>query len=125
MSHNDLIKSISEMSVIDMFKLVKELEKKFEINSNDLLKNNNINDNHQESTQKKEEKTEFNLILKEIGKNKIAVIRIVRNILSLGLKEAKDLVESAPILLKEKINKVEADSIKNQLQEVGAIIDIN
>lgn len=71
-----------------------------------------------------EEKTEFNVILKEIGDKKINVIKTVREITSLGLKEAKDLVDNAPKPVKEGVSKDEADEIKKKFEEVGAIVEI-
>ena len=72
-----------------------------------------------------EEKTEFNVTLTEVGADKIKVIKVVREVTSLGLKEAKDLVESAPKSLKEGVNKDEADSIKKKFDEVGAKVSIS
>ncbi len=72
-----------------------------------------------------EEKTEFDVVLKEIGSQKIQVIKVVRALTNLGLKEAKDLVESAPKAIKEGVSKAEAEDIKKQLTEVGATVDIN
>src|SRR5689334_3934120 len=71
-----------------------------------------------------EEKTEFDVILSNVGANKINVIKVVREITSLGLKEAKDLVEAAPKAVKEGVSKDEAESIKKKLAEAGATIDI-
>ena len=71
-----------------------------------------------------EEKTEFNVVLTEVGGNKINVIKVVREITSLGLKEAKDLVESAPKPIKEGVNKDEAASIKKKFEEAGAKVEI-
>ena len=71
-----------------------------------------------------EEKTEFNVTLTEVGADKIKVIKVVREVTSLGLKEAKDLVESAPKSLKEGVNKEEADTIKKKFEEVGAKVDV-
>ena len=71
-----------------------------------------------------EEKTEFNVELKEAGGNKIAVIKVVREITGLGLKEAKDLVEGAPKTLKEGVSKAEADEMKKKLEEAGAKVDL-
>ena len=72
-----------------------------------------------------EEKTEFNVSLTEVGADKIKVIKVVREVTSLGLKEAKDLVESAPKSLKEGVNKEEAESIKKKFEEVGAKVKID
>src|ERR671936_2549851 len=71
-----------------------------------------------------EEKTEFNVVLTAVGGNKIGVIKVVREITSLGLKEAKDLVEGAPKPIKEGVNKDEAASIKKKFEEVGAKVEI-
>ena len=72
-----------------------------------------------------EEKTEFDVVLKEIGSQKIQVIKVVRAITNLGLKEAKDLVEAAPKAVKEAVSKAEAEDIKKQLTEVGATVEVN
>jgi large subunit ribosomal protein L7/L12 len=71
-----------------------------------------------------EEKTEFNVILKSVGDKKINVIKVVREVTSLGLKEAKDLVDGAPKPLKEGVNKEEAEAIKAKFAEVGAVIEL-
>ncbi len=71
-----------------------------------------------------EEKTEFNVDLKEAGGNKIAVIKVVREITGLGLKEAKDLVEGAPKTLKEGVSKADADDMKKKLEEAGAKVEL-
>jgi large subunit ribosomal protein L7/L12 len=71
-----------------------------------------------------EEKTEFNVDLKESGANKIAVIKVVREITGLGLKEAKDLVEGAPKTLKEGVSKAEAEDMKKKLEEAGAKVEL-
>ena len=71
-----------------------------------------------------EEKTEFNVDLKEAGGNKIAVIKVVREITGLGLKEAKDLVEGAPKTLKEGVSKAEADEMKKKLEDAGAKVEL-
>jgi large subunit ribosomal protein L7/L12 len=71
-----------------------------------------------------EEKTEFNVVLTEVGTNKINVIKVVREVTSLGLKEAKDLVESAPKPIKEGVNKDEAAAIKKKFEDVGAKVEV-
>ena len=71
-----------------------------------------------------EEQTEFDVILKEVGANKVQVIKVVRELTGLGLKEAKDLVDGAPKAVKEKVNKADAEAAKAKLVEVGATIDI-
>jgi large subunit ribosomal protein L7/L12 len=71
-----------------------------------------------------EEQTEFNVMMSSFGSNKVAVIKVVRAITGLGLKEAKDLVESAPVAVKEAVTKAEAESIKKQLEEAGAAVEV-
>ena len=71
-----------------------------------------------------EEKTEFDLVLKEVGSQKIPVIKVVRELTALGLKEAKDLVETAPTTVKKGISKAEADEGKKKLEEVGATVEV-
>ncbi|MEX0786157.1 MAG: 50S ribosomal protein L7/L12 [Dehalococcoidia bacterium] len=71
-----------------------------------------------------EEKTEFTVTLKDIGANKINVIKAVREVTTLGLKEAKDLVESAPVAVKEDINKEDAENVKKKLEEAGATVEM-
>jgi large subunit ribosomal protein L7/L12 len=71
-----------------------------------------------------EEKTEFDVILKSAGGNKLQVVKVVKDITSLGLKEAKDLVDGAPKAIKEKVSKADAENIKKQLEEAGAEVEI-
>ncbi|MBA3585924.1 MAG: 50S ribosomal protein L7/L12, partial [Gemmatimonadetes bacterium] len=71
-----------------------------------------------------EEQTEFNVVLKEAGAKKIQVIKVVREITSLGLKEAKDAVDNAPTVVKEGISKAEAEEIKKRLEEQGAVVEL-
>ncbi|WP_343182558.1 50S ribosomal protein L7/L12 [Buchnera aphidicola] len=114
-----IIQKISEMSVMDIIDLISSMEKKFGVSAIP-----NVQQNHTQQEEKKEEKTEFDIILKSIGKNKISVIKAVRSTMGLGLKESKDLVESAPTTLKEKINKKEAELLKNTLEKAGATIEM-
>ncbi len=114
----DIIERISSMSLIEIIELISSIEKKFGISSEN-YKSNNI-----KSENKKIKKDKFNIYLNSIGNNKISVIKIVRNFLGLGLKESKDLVESCPVLIKEKVNKKNSDLIKKSLEDVGAKIII-
>ncbi|NIG99170.1 MAG: 50S ribosomal protein L7/L12 [Buchnera aphidicola (Periphyllus acericola)] len=118
-SKNEIINTVSKMSVTEIMELIKSMEKKFEISSQPI-----INNNTQQETKKIKEKSEFDIYIKSIGKNKVSVIRAVRSLTNLGLKEAKDLVESAPTVLKEKINKEEAESLKKTLETAGAEVEI-
>ncbi|QJC30505.1 50S ribosomal protein L7/L12 [Enterobacteriaceae endosymbiont of Neohaemonia nigricornis] len=115
-----IIEAVESMSVMDVMELIKLMEKKFGVSVANTL-NNNTNNNPKEVI---EEQTEFNVYLKHMGKNKIAVIKAVRSIMNLGLKESKDLVESAPVIIKESISKKEAIELEKQLKSTGAEIEI-
>ncbi|WP_343192199.1 50S ribosomal protein L7/L12 [Buchnera aphidicola (Formosaphis micheliae)] len=115
-----IIEAISEMSVKNIVELVSDMEKKFGVSSNSILSNTKTN----QDIDTVEEKTEFNIFLKSIGTNKIAVIKSVRSLTGLGLKEAKDLVESAPVIIKENVNKAESESLKKTLEDTGAEVEI-
>ncbi|QCI26589.1 50S ribosomal protein L7/L12 [Buchnera aphidicola (Thelaxes californica)] len=114
-----IIESISEMSVKNVVELVEAMEKRFGVSAS--ISMNQVQGSNQ---LKKEEKTEFDVFLKKIGPNKVSVIKAVRTATSLGLKEAKDLVESAPTVIKEKINHDDAQKLKKILEETGAESEI-
>ncbi|QJC35791.1 50S ribosomal protein L7/L12 [Enterobacteriaceae endosymbiont of Donacia sparganii] len=114
-----IIEAIESMSIMDIMELISSIEKKFGVSS--IIKNEEISNKNQE---KKVEQTEFTIYLKSIGNNKISVIKAVRSIMNLGLKEAKDLVESAPVILKESITKEEALDLESKLKISGAEIEI-
>ncbi|CAL4317951.1 50S ribosomal protein L7/L12 [Buchnera aphidicola (Pterocallis alni)] len=114
-----ILEAISNMSVMEVVELISNMEKKFGVSATPInIPNQNL------EQEKKEEKTEFDIFLKEIGKNKIAVIKAVRSATGLGLKESKDLVESTPTILKEKMNKKDAESLKDTLEKIGAIVEM-
>ncbi|QJC28722.1 50S ribosomal protein L7/L12 [Enterobacteriaceae endosymbiont of Plateumaris consimilis] len=115
-----IIEAVSTMSIMDIMDLISDMEKKFGVSASTIM-TKAVNDTKIEEV---EEKTEFNLYLKSIGKNKIAVIKAVRSCMGLGLKESKDLVESAPVILKEAISKEEALSLEKTLKITGAEIEI-
>ncbi|WWP00423.1 MAG: 50S ribosomal protein L7/L12 [Candidatus Dasytiphilus stammeri] len=114
-----IIEAVASMSVMEITELVSAMEKKFGVSA----AVNNINTTIP-SNQEIEEKTEFDVVLSAIGSNKIAVIKAVRGITGLGLKEAKDLVESAPTVIKEGISKGDADALKKSLEDVGASVEL-
>ncbi|XBC41820.1 MAG: 50S ribosomal protein L7/L12 [Buchnera aphidicola (Kaburagia rhusicola rhusicola)] len=114
-----ILEAISEMSVKNVIELISDMEKKFGVSAE-----SSINSLSSSITKPVEEKTEFDIILKSIGGNKVSVIKAVRSSTGLGLKEAKDLVESAPTVIKERITKIEAESLKKVLDETGAEVEI-
>ncbi len=118
---NKILDQISSMSLVDLIELIDAIEKKFGISSSDYMFSAKAENN---VSKVKEQKNEFDLYLNSIGPNKIAIIKIVRSYLNLGLKEAKDLVESAPVLIKDKIDKKNLDILKKSLQDSGAVVDV-
>jgi len=122
----DVVKFIENMSVLELSSLVKELEEKFGVSAAAVAMAAPLAAAGAPGAAeaKEEEKTEFDVILKEAGAQKIQVIKVVRAITSLGLKEAKDFVESVPKTVKEGIPKAEAEDIVKQLQEVGGVAEI-
>jgi len=123
-NREDVIKFIENMTVLELSDLVKELEKRFGVSAAAMPVAMGVAPSAAEAEAPKEEKTEFDVILKAAGEKKIQVIKVVRAITALGLKEAKDLVDGAPKSVKEGIPKKEAEDIKKQLEEVGAAVEI-
>ena len=118
LSKDDILETIGNMSVMDVVDLVKAMEKKFGVSAQAAIVAANPTGSSEVAVT--EEKTEFTVKLVSFGDNKISVIKVVRSITGLGLKEAKDLVESAPSFVKESVSKDEAEKIKKELEEVGA-----
>lgn len=119
-SKEDILQAISDMSVMDVVDLVKMMEDKFGVSAAVAVAAAPA----AAAAEVVEEKTEFNVILAKAGDNKINVIKAIRTITGLGLKEAKDLVESAPASVKEGVNKAVAADIKKQLEEAGATVEV-
>lgn len=124
LSKEELIEEIKKMSVLDLSEVVKALEEEFGVSAAAPVAVS-APAASDAGTADAEEKTEFNVTLKEIGANKISVIKAVREVTSLGLKEAKDLVEAAPKPIKEGIGKEEADEIKSKVETSGAAVEIS
>jgi len=115
-----IVEEISKMSVMELAELVKTLEEKFGVSAAAPMAVAAA----PAATAAVEEKTEFNVVLKEVGADKIKVIKVVRDLTGLGLKEAKDLVDSAPKPVKENITKEEAASVEAKFKEVGATVEV-
>ena len=122
----ELLETIENMNVLELAELVKALEDKFGITAAApvAVAAAPVAGAAAEAAPAEEEKTEFDVRLQEIGPNKINVIKAVREITSLGLREAKELVESAPARVKEGIAKDEAESAKSKLEEAGAVVEV-
>jgi large subunit ribosomal protein L7/L12 len=119
----DVIEYISNMSVLDLSEFVKELEEKFGVSAAAPVAVAAAVPGG-EPQEEAAEKTEFDVILTGVGDKKIQVIKVVRSITGLGLKEAKALVDGAPGPVKEGVSKEEAEGVKNQLEEAGALVEI-
>lgn len=119
----DVVKFIEEMTVLELSELVKELEEKFGVSAAAAVAAAPAAAGAA-PVAAAEEKTEFDAILTGFGAQKIQVIKVIRTITSLGLKEAKDLVESAPKPIKEGVPKEEAEDIKKKIEEVGGTVEI-
>ncbi len=117
-----LIEHLSNMPVIEVAGLIKDLEEKWGVSANAPVAVQAVAG--ATSAEAEEEKTEFNVTLAVVGSNKISVIKEVRSLTGLGLKEAKDLVDGAPKTIKEKVSKEEADKMKTALEKAGAKVEV-
>ena len=121
----DIMAAIKQMTVIELSELVKAMEAEFGVSAAVMAPRAAVSAGPVEAeATPTEEKTEFNVILKAVGDNKIAVIKTVRELTSLGLKESKELVESAPKPVKEGVNKDDAAATKEKLEAAGATAEI-
>ena len=120
-----LVDTIGNLKVLELAELVKMMEEKFGVTAAaPVVMPVGGMPGAAVAAEAPEEQTEFDVVLKDIGSQKIQVIKVVRAITGLGLKEAKDLVESAPKAVKEGVSKAEAEELKKQLEEVGATIEV-
>ena len=124
MTKDEMVDAINEMSVLDLSELVKTLEDEFGVSAAAPVSVAAAPAADAGDGGGSDEKTEFNVVLKEFGANKIAVIKAVRELTPLGLKEAKDLVEGAPTNVKEAVSKEEADESKSKLEAAGAPVEV-
>src|SRR6185437_11194892 len=115
MSKDEILEAIGNMSVFDLAELIEAFKAKFNVT---------ISAAPAAAAPAAEEQTEFNVSLKEAGAKKIQVIKVVREITGLGLKEAKDLVDGAPQTVKAGVSKEEANTIKAKLEEQGAVVEV-
>ena len=120
LTNEQIIEAIASKSVTEIVELITAMEEKFGVSAAAAVAAAPAGG----AAAAAEEKTEFDVVLAEAGANKVAVIKAVRGATGLGLKEAKDLVESAPTVLKEGIAKAEAEALKKELEEAGAKVEI-
>jgi large subunit ribosomal protein L7/L12 len=120
-SKQDMLETISSMTVMEIVDLISAMEEKFGVSAAAPVA---MAAAAGPAAAAVEEQTEFNVVMTKFGENKVNVIKVVRAITGLGLKEAKDLVEGAPSVVKEGVSKDEAASIKKQLEEAGAAVEV-
>jgi len=116
-----VLEMVEKMSVLELADLVKVMEDKFGVSAAAPVA---MAAPAAEAAPAEEEKSVFNIVLKDSGANKIGVIKVVRSLTELGLKEAKDLVDGAPQTVKESVAKEEAEAIKKQFEEAGATVEL-
>ncbi|HXF82640.1 MAG TPA: 50S ribosomal protein L7/L12 [bacterium] len=126
MGKAEIVEAISNLTVLELAELVKELESKFGVSAAApvAVAAGPLAGGAATGAAAAEEQTEFDVILKSVGEKKIQVIKVVRELTGLGLKEAKDLVDGAPKPVKEKVSKQEAEQIKAKLEAEGATVEI-
>ncbi|MBQ3834755.1 MAG: 50S ribosomal protein L7/L12 [Elusimicrobia bacterium] len=124
LTKDQLIEEISAMSVLEMAELVKALEEKFGVSAAAPVAVAAAPAAGAAAGAAAEEKSEFNVVLTSAGANKIAVIKVVREVTGLGLKEAKDLVDGAPKTVKENVAKADAEDMKKKFAEAGATVEL-
>ena len=115
-----IVEDVKELSVLELNDLVKALEEEFGVSAAAMVAAGPAAG----AAAAAEEKTEFDVILASFGDSKMGVIKVVKDVCGLGLKEAKELVDGAPSNVKENVEKAEADSIKAKLEEVGAVVEL-
>jgi large subunit ribosomal protein L7/L12 len=120
-SKDDILETIANMSVMEVVDLIAAMEEKFGVSAAAAVAAAPV---AAAAGPAAEEKTEFDVVMTSFGDNKVAVIKAVRAVTGLGLKEAKDLVEGAPSTIKEGASKAESDDIKKQLEEAGAKVEL-
>jgi large subunit ribosomal protein L7/L12 len=124
MSPDDVLDAVAEWNLLELSDFIKKFEEKFEVTAAAPVAMAMPGGGGAAPAEAEEEKTEFDVILTAAGEKKINVIKEVRAITSLGLKEAKDLVEAAPKAVREKITKEEAEKVKAQLEAAGATVEV-
>jgi len=120
----DILDAIGNMTVLELSSLIKEMEEKFGVSAAAAVSVAAAPGGGAAPAAAAEEKTEFSVILMAAGEKKVEVIKVVRAITGLGLKEAKDLVDGAPKAVKEGVNKADAENIRKQLADAGATVEV-
>ena len=124
MSREEILNAVAEMSVLELSELIKDMEEKFGVSAAAAVAVAAPVGAGGAAEAEAEEQTEFDVVLASFGEKKVGVIKVVRAMTGLGLKEAKDLVESAPASVREGVSKDEAEDAKKQLEEAGATVEV-
>ncbi len=124
MSREEILNAVAEMSVLELSELIKDMEEKFGVSAAAAVAVAAPAGAGGAAEAEAEEQTEFDVVLASFGEKKVGVIKVVRAMTGLGLKEAKDLVESAPASVREGVSKDEAEDAKKQLEEAGATVEV-
>ncbi len=124
MDNNQILEAVEKMSVLELSELIKAIEDKFGVSAAAPVAVAAAGPVAGPAAAVEEEKTEFDVVLKEVGPEKIKVIKVVRELTGLGLKEAKDVVDGAPSTIKEAVQKEEAAGMVEKLKEVGATCEL-
>jgi large subunit ribosomal protein L7/L12 len=125
MNREEVLNAVAEMSVLELSQLIKDMEEKFDVSASAAVAvAAPAAGEAGGAAGAAEEQTEFDAMLTSFGEKKVPVIKAVRALTGLGLKEAKDLVESAPAAVKEGVTKAEAEEIKKQIEEAGGSVEI-
>ena len=126
MTQEEIIKQIESMTALELNQLVKALEEKFGVSATAFASSSSAKATEDSLADESasEEKDSFNVVLKEAGQQKIQVIKVIREVTGKGLKEAKDLVDAAPQVVKEGIKKEEAEELKKRLEEAGGVVEL-
>ncbi|MBA3536066.1 MAG: 50S ribosomal protein L7/L12 [Tatlockia sp.] len=119
-TQKDILETISKMTVMEVVELIEAMEEKFNVSAAAV----SVAAPAAAAAAAVEEKTEFDVVMTSFGANKVAVIKAVREVTGLGLKEAKDLVEGAPAVVKDGVSKDEAAELKKKLEEAGAAVEV-
>jgi len=123
-SKEDILETLSNMSVMEVVDLISAMEEKFGVSAAAAVAAGPVAAAGGDAGAAAEEKDEFDIVLSSFGEKKVGVIKAVRAITGLGLKEAKDMVEGAPTTVKEGASKAEAEELKKQLEEAGATVEL-
>ena len=124
LSKDDIVNAVSEMSVMDVVELVKMMEERFGVTAAAAALPVQVQSSDEDGATEVEEQTAFNVVLTGIGDKKVNVIKAIRAITGLGLKESKEVVDGAPQVVKEGVSKEEAESYKAQIEEAGGSVEL-